>query len=233
MIEITMNGPGKNALGTTMMRFILDGLEAAKGEPVLITGAGDAFSAGLDLREVASLDGKGIASFLRLLEEMTSALYTYRGPLVALVNGHAIAGGCIVAMACDWRVAPRSAAKMKMGLNEVALGLRYPPRIMALVKKRTEVRHIGEIVLGAGLYGAEDALRLGLLDELADDTRAAAIARVDALAKHPRAAYAAAKSDVRGTLDVPAEEERRFEEDGLPAWTSPELKAMLAKVLAR
>src|SRR5881227_3909428 len=133
MIEITLNGPGKNALGSTMMQFVIDGLAAARGEPVLLTGTGDALSAGLDLREVASLDAAGIARFLELLATMTSALYTYPGPLVALVNGHAIAGGCIVAMACDWRVAPRG-VKMKMGLNEVALGLRYPPAIMALVK---------------------------------------------------------------------------------------------------
>src|SRR5262245_49874646 len=143
MIEITMNGPGKNALGTTMMRFLIDRLAEAGGEAVLVSGNGDALSAGLDLREVASLDRDGMAAFLGLLERMTSAIYTYPGPIVALVNGHAIAGGCIVAMACDWRVAPRG-AKMKVGLNEVALGLRYPPRVMTLVKKRVEARHMVE-----------------------------------------------------------------------------------------
>src|SRR5690349_20242178 len=107
MFEITMSGPAKNALGTEMMRHLVDRFEEAAGRPVLLTGAGDAFSAGLNLKEVASLDPKGMEAFLRLLERMTGAIFAYPAPVVALVNGHAIAGGCIVALACDWRVAPR------------------------------------------------------------------------------------------------------------------------------
>src|SRR5256885_11703226 len=126
MFELKMSGLGMNALGTEMMRFILAQLAAAGGEPVLVTGGGFAFSAGLDLRELLALDAPGTADFLALLERTTVALYTYPAPMVAHVNGHAIAGGCIVALCCDWRVARRQ-APLKMGLNEVALGLRFPP----------------------------------------------------------------------------------------------------------
>jgi enoyl-CoA hydratase/carnithine racemase len=232
MFEITLNGPGKNSLGTTMMQFLVDELGKAAGRPVLLTGAGDAFSAGLDLREVMSLDAAKMETFLRLLETMTSALYTYPAPLVAHVNGHAIAGGCIVAMACDWRVAPR-ASKLKIGLNEVALGLRFPPRIMQLVRKRADPRHAQEIVVGAALYGPEDALRLGLVDELSDEPAAAAARKLAALSALPPVAYAAAKADLRGTLAITDDEDRRFVRDVLPTWVSDDLKARLAKVLAR
>lgn len=232
MIEIALNGPGKNALGSPMMQLIIDRLEAAAGEPVLLTGSGDALSAGLDLREVASLDPHGIGRFLGLLSKMTNALYTYRGPLVALVNGHAIAGGCVIALACDWRVAQRG-VKMKMGLNEVALGLRFPPAIMTLVKKRVETRHLTEVILEAGLHDAENAHRLGLLDEVVEDGRAAAERRLALLGAHPRDAYASAKREARGTLEPSEEEERRFAEDGLAAWTSPELKARIQKALSK
>src|SRR5262245_9349226 len=126
MVEITLNGPGKNALGAQMMDFLLQELERAKGEPVFITGAGDAFSAGLNLKEVAGLDARGMESFLRTLEALYSALYTYPGPTAAAVNGHAIAGGCLVAMACDIRICTRD-PKVRVGLNEVALGLQFPP----------------------------------------------------------------------------------------------------------
>jgi enoyl-CoA hydratase len=232
MIEVTMNGPGKNALGSTMMHSVMAQFEAAGGEPVLLTGAGDAFSAGLDLREVLTLEPQGMVGFLELLEKLLQSIYTYPGPVVALVNGHAIAGGCLVAMAADWRVASQGVA-MKIGLNEVALGLRYPPRVLSLVKKRLEPRRVAEVVLGAGLHDAEGALRLGLLDEIAADARAAAAARLSSLAAHPRDGYGAAKRDVRGTLECSAEEDRQFREEGLSAWVAPELRARLTKALGR
>ena len=105
MVEIVMNGPAKNALGSQMMTWLLERLGQANGEPVLLTGAGDAFSAGLNLKEVAALDPEGMAGYLRLLERCMSALYQYPGPTVALVNGHAIAGGCVLAAAADRRIA--------------------------------------------------------------------------------------------------------------------------------
>src|SRR5262245_26567894 len=129
MFEIAMAGPAKNALGTEMMQFLLDQIAEARGRPILLTGTGDAFSAGLNLKEVASLDARGMEVFLRRLEELMAALFAYPGPVVGLVNGHAIAGGCVLTLCCDHRVAARS-ARSKIGLNELALGLRFPPRVM-------------------------------------------------------------------------------------------------------
>ena len=80
MVELLIEGPGKNALGTAVMTSLLARLERAGGAPVLLTGAGDAFSAGLNLKEVAALDAPGMVAFLRTLEALASALYTYPGP---------------------------------------------------------------------------------------------------------------------------------------------------------
>src|SRR5215470_9196041 len=98
MHEIVLRAPGKNALSTELMTWIVRELEVAAGRPVLITGAGDAFSAGLNLKEIATLDPLGMERFLGTLEGMVDALYTYPGPTAAAVNGHAIAGGCVVAL---------------------------------------------------------------------------------------------------------------------------------------
>ena len=105
MVEITMAWKAKNALGTETMTDLRTRLRAAAGAPVLLTGTGDAFSAGLNLKEVASLDVAGMRAFLELLESLMTELFQYPGPVVAHVNGHAIAGGCILALACDHRVA--------------------------------------------------------------------------------------------------------------------------------
>jgi enoyl-CoA hydratase len=232
MITLTMSAPGKNALSTELMTWLIDRVGEARGEPIFLTGAGDAFSAGLNLKEVARLDAEGMTRFLGTLERMVEAIFHYPGPVVAWINGHAIAGGCIVALACDHRLMTAQ-PKARIGLNEVPLGLRFPPKTWHLVERRVPSHAIERVVLEGGLYPPETALRLGLVDEVVageDEARAYA----DRIAALPAAAYAAAKKALRdGRLDVDADEERQFREAVLPAWVTPELKARLAAVLAR
>lgn len=234
MITIAMDGPAKNALGTEMMSWLLARIEAAGDAPILLTGTADVFSAGLNLREVASHEGDAMFAFLALLERCMTALYLHPAPVVAQIDGHAIAGGCVLALCCDHRVAKRD-PKLRVGLNEVALGVRFPPRIMTIVRRRVPARNLEEVVLGAGLFDPEGALRLGLVDELADDTAAVAQARLEALARHPREAYALAKRDLRGTEDdlCPSSDHERRLREMVSAWTSPVVKERVRAVLKR
>jgi Delta3-Delta2-enoyl-CoA isomerase len=234
MREIRLDGPGKNSLGTAMLTHLVAELRGAAGEPVLLTGAGDAFSAGLNLKEVAALEGEAMLEFLRLLERAVAALYLYPGPTVALVNGHAIAGGCVLTLACDHRVALAN-PKIKIGVNEVALGLRFPPRILAMVRQRVPLQFHTEVLLGAQLFDPAGALRTGIVDEVSEDARAVAEARLAALGKSPREAYALTKGDLRGTdqdLCPDAVWDPRLRDD-LKGWTSPELKQKITAMLAR
>jgi enoyl-CoA hydratase len=239
MIEIRIEGPAKNALSDAMIGRLLSGLDAANGQPILFVGTGDAFSAGLHLGEVASLDRSGMERFLERLEALMSAIYQYPAPTVACINGHAIAGGCVIALCCDWRVAV-SNPKTKIGLNEVALGLRFPPRILEICRRRIPWRSQEEILLLAKLYSPTDALRIGLIDEIAEDVQdvdARSRAHLEALAAHPADAYAATKRDIRGgrpsDLVADAIWAGRVQEL-LPAWTSPALKErVLAAISAK
>jgi len=231
MLTLTMKAPGKNALSSELMTWLIERLDQARGEPVLVTGEGDAFSAGLNLKEVASLDREGMSRFLGTLERMVHALFHYPGPTVAWVNGHAIAGGCVVALACDHRLVTAN-PKARIGLNEVPLGLRFPPKTWRMVRHRVPSHAIERVVLEGGLHAPEVALRLGLVDEIVPG-EAEARAYAERIAQAPRAAYVAAKQALRaGALDAGAEEERHFREDVLPAWVTPELKARLLAVLA-
>ena len=230
-----MNGPAKNALGSEMMTWLLERLRDANGEPVLLTGSGDAFSAGLNLKEVASLDLEGMARFLRLLERCMSALYLYPGPTVALVNGHAIAGGCVLTLACDYRVATND-AKTRIGLNEVALGVRFPPRVLRIVRDRVPSASHVPVVLGAELFPPDRAMTHGLVDETSADAGTVARARLEALAAHPRDAYAATKRALRGALDsdlAPDDAEARWLRECVPIWTGDDVKARVRKVLGK
>jgi enoyl-CoA hydratase len=232
VVEIAIEGPGKNALGTPVMEVLLAKLGAAGGKPVLLRGAGDAFSAGLNLKEVAALDPRGMEAFLRLLERVVSTLYTYPAPTVAFVNGHAIAGGCVLAMACDHRVAKADPAA-RIGLNEVALGLRFPPAVLRLARERLAGSHASEVVLGAGLHAPDEARRLGLVDEVSPEAEALARRRCEALAAHPAADYAAAKAALRGSslLDGPGYEAALAAV--VPSWSSPEAKARMLGALGK
>ncbi len=229
MKTILLSGPGKNALSTALMESTLRAVREAGDGAIFLTGEGDAFSAGLNLKEVAELDVAGLGRFLGVLEELVDALYTHPAPTVAWINGHAIAGGCVLAMCCDVRVmTPRESARI--GLNEVALGLKFPPRTWAMIRQRLAAPAIERVVLGAGLHGPREALALGLVDVVGEeaDARAKAAAR-DAF---PRVAYADAKRALR-RLDVAAEDERRFREETIPFWAAPEQKARVRAVLKK
>jgi enoyl-CoA hydratase len=231
MIEVVLSGPGKNALSSTLMQSLRGQLARAEGQPVLLRGEGDSFSAGLNFFELATLDAAGLDEFLAVLEDLLHELYMYPGPTVALVGGHAIAGGCLVAMCCDHRVCAAD-PRLKIGLNEVALGLQFPPPALALARRRISPHHLDEVILGARLYGPEEALRVGLVDEVAPAAEAVARARLAELARHPADAYAAAKRVLRsGVFDVDPARRRAEREAVLPAWTDPTLRARIAAFL--
>lgn len=228
-MDVVIEGPGKNCLSSKVMDTLLAKLQDAAGAPVLLTGAGDVFCAGLDLKELGSLDALGIERYLRKLEALVEALYAYPGPLVACVNGHAIAGGCVLAMCCDHQVATTS-PKVKIGLNELALGVRFPPVTLAVICERLPKRHLNQVLLGAQLFDPATALRMGLVDELADDPMAAARERLSVMASHPSASFSATKAELRrATLDA-KDIELRFHEM-LPAWVAPETKRRIGAAL--
>jgi enoyl-CoA hydratase/carnithine racemase len=233
MVEIVIESAAKNALSTALLQSLRARLAAAGGEPVLLTGRGDAFSAGLDLAELSRLDAAGMRRLLEALEGLVADLWSYPGPTVALVNGHAIAGGCVLALACDLAVAA-SDLRIRIGLSEVALGLSFPPRTLKMIRARLGDPAAERAILGAGLHDPAAARALGLVDEVADEARAVALLRLEERALHPRPAYAAAKAALRGgKLDLAPAEQRAFEEVLLPAWSSAETRALAERLRKR
>jgi enoyl-CoA hydratase/carnithine racemase len=220
MVEIVIESAAKNALSTALMESLRARLAAAAGEPVLLTGRGDVFSAGLDLKELPGLDVAGMRRLLEALEGLVADLWAYPGPTVALVNGHAIAGGCILALACDQAVAS-SDPRVRIGVNEVALGLAFPPRTLKMVRARLGGPAAERAVLGAGLHDPAAARALGLVDEISAEARAVALLRLEERALHPPRAYAAAKGALRGgKLDLSPAEQRAFAEVLVPTWAA-------------
>lgn len=231
MRQITIDGPGLNALGSELMASLIAQIEGAGGEPLLLTGAGRAFSAGLNLKEVVEQDEAGLARFLGLLSQLCTALYHYPGPTVAWVNGHAIAGGCLLMLFCDQRFMV-SDPRARVGLNEVALGVTFPPNILSMIMSRIPRHHLDEVLLGGALHGPEDARRLGLVDAVVEDTGERARATLTALSQHPADGYARMKAAIRSSAPVEDPDDRLVRELA-SAWASPDVRQRLAAALKR
>ncbi|MDF1562387.1 MAG: enoyl-CoA hydratase/isomerase family protein [Deltaproteobacteria bacterium] len=231
MHEILLDAPGKNAISTAVLEGLEQQLEQAAGEPVLLTGAGDAFSAGLNLVEVAGFDPSGLDGFLSLLDRVCAKLFDYPGVTVAWVNGHAIAGGSVLALCCDHRVGTEN-PKVKLGLNETALGVTFPPLIQRICEHRLGPRLAPEVMLGAGLFGPEKAIELGILHRLG--TREDAEAEVARRAGHPAGAYAATKAILqRGVTGMSDGDLAKARADSMTLWTGDDFRARIEAALGR
>jgi enoyl-CoA hydratase len=176
--------------------------EELLGDPpaaVVLTGREGYFSAGADLKIAPTLDAEGQRGMVEGINGIFAGWYGFPRPVVAAVNGHAIAGGLILALCADYRVASRDG---KFGLTELKAGLPYPSVAMAVVRAELHGPAARRLVLGADLVGAEDVRQAGGFDELADADqvlhRATEVAR--GLSLLPSEAYAKVKEQLRGPV---------------------------------
>ena len=116
-----------NAVDTDLFTDVgaaLDAVESSNARALVLTGTGSMFSAGVDLFRVLKGGAPYLAEFLPLLSTIVRRLFTFPRPIVAAVNGHAIAGGCVMAAACDRRIMNRD--KGKIGVTELLVGVPFP-----------------------------------------------------------------------------------------------------------
>ena len=224
MRTITLSGRGPNTMSIAMLVEIERALDDAKNEPLLVTGAGSAFSAGLDLDALTTLDASGVRDLLLAMERVTHRLFLHPAPTVALVNGHAIAGGCLVAQCCDVRIAVRD-PKLRIGMTGVAIGLTYPPFVFDVFGARLAAPNVEKVLLSAARFDVDEALALGLLDELSSDARARAESILAERAALPIASYASTKLALRKPrIDASAADRARFMDEVIPRWTAALLR---------
>ncbi|MEC9072063.1 MAG: enoyl-CoA hydratase/isomerase family protein [Myxococcota bacterium] len=230
IFEVVIDEPNNNVITVEAIERVIAQIDAAEGRPLLLTGAGRAFSAGVNLERVLEMDRAETRYFLEQLEVVTERLYTYPAPTVVAVNGHSIAGGCILALACDYRVATTH-PKARIGLTELALGVAFPPGVFQLLRARLPSAHQDELMLGAGLHAPERALALGLVDALSDDPVAAGRERLELLSGYPSATYASTKAGMRTVSFAEAGSVPGAWEAVLDAWMSEEVRGRMRALL--
>jgi Delta3-Delta2-enoyl-CoA isomerase len=190
------------------------------------------FCPGLDLVALKAMDRSDLEAFLRRFLAMVRTLYGLPKALVAAVSGHAVAGGCILALTADWRVLARDAA---IGLNEVKIGLPLPWSIAVLVRSAVSSSAWAKVALLGRNFTNDEALTAGLADELADPAGVdeASLSRLAEFTGKDVRALAVTKACMRS--DVLAEMRAREGErtaDFLDAWFSPETQSRLRDIVS-
>lgn len=171
-------------------------LKAAAGaavRAVVVTGTGSSFSAGVDLYRLIK-DGPAYGErFLPVLDAMLRNALTFPKPLVAAVNGHAIAGGCILAAACDRRL--MAEGNGRIGVPELVVGVPFPALPLQIVSARLSDSAFRDLVFSGRTVQVDEAVALGLIDEkcAAAALLDRAIAVADQLAAIPAATFALTK----------------------------------------
>ncbi len=184
------------------MNAALDRAETlgASAGALVVTADGKFWSNGLDVGTIAAYSHEQQHEFMRHFRHLLGRLVTFPMPTVAALNGHAFAGGAILALAFDYRV--MRADRGWFCLPEVDLNMRVDPGVLELVRSRLAPGTLRDAFLSGRRYAANDALAAGIIDASAGETElvARACALAAPLAAKPRASMAMIKSNIWGTL---------------------------------
>ncbi len=230
---MTLDRPPANVIAPELMDDMVAALKAARDDEnvraVVLTGAGKFFSGGLDLRQTTNAADLG-ALLLRSGRDAWLDLLTFPKPMIGMLTGHAIAGGLVNFLACEYRLGVEG--DYKIGLNEVAIGASFPKVAFEIVRLRLTHQQASELLLGARLYPASEAVRLGVVDELlpAAGFEDEVMRRAAKLGSHPKGAYAHTKAALlKETVQRVLAEKREEAESGAAVWLEPESMAARMK----
>lgn len=172
-------------------------LRKADAKAAVLTGQGTIFSAGVDLKRLSAGGADYIRAFLPALHRLYDAVFFHPKPVVAAVNGHAIAGGCVLACCADRRIMARDAGRI--GVTEILVGVPFPALAFEILRFAVPPRYLSEFTLSGATYATDEALRRGWIDEVAEpgDLTDDAIAVARELSLLSPAAFAQTKSQIR------------------------------------
>ncbi len=213
-----------NAFDPELMSGLIDqlaGLERADTAAVVLTGAGRVFSAGLDLRRLIAGGPGYVKTLLPLLGETFFKAFTFPKPLVAAVNGHAIAGGCVLACACDYRIMADGAGRI--GTPELSVGVPFPSMALEILRLTVPAHRLQALIYRGLTCAPAEALANGLVDELAApeavlDRAVETAARLGSL---PPASFSLTKSVIRQPSEDRVRSMQSADEAVAEAWRSP------------
>jgi enoyl-CoA hydratase/carnithine racemase len=230
---LTLDRPPANAINEELLADLDATLTAARADDavraVVLCGAGAFFSGGFDFA-APRRDDAVANQIYGLYRDAHLNLLTLPKPTIAMMNGHTVAGGLVLVLACDYRLGVEG--DYKVGLNEVAVGASFPRAAFEIVQLRLAHARASELILGAALYPSNQALRLGIVDEMFPPDRFTdtVLRRAARLGAFPREAYAHAKANLTAVAVARIEAETPEEAlQTMSVWIGPESRAARAR----
>lgn len=205
----------RNALTRTLRRAVAEALDEAGSDDrvraVVLTGKGDAFCAGLDLAELeesVTYSSESHRADSRSLADLFLQMVRFPKPLIAAVNGHAVAGGAGLVTACDVAVMADGA---KIGYTEARIGF-VPALVSVLLVRQVGEKHARDLLLSARLIRAAEAVRMGLVNETApkESVLARALEMAEAMAANAPSSLKLTKELLAGVGSLSLEEGMRW-----------------------
>lgn len=197
---LTIDRPPANALNVELVEELVGALEEIATAPpraLVVAGRPGFFSAGADLKAVPNHGPEQRRRMVSGINRIVVASYGLTCPTVAAVTGHAIAGGMVLALALDIRIA---ATEGRYGLTEVKVGVPYPQAAIRVVAAELAPHVARRLALGNELTDSTECLRLGVFDEVVEPSLVVgrAVAVAEELGAMPADVYARTKLDLRG-----------------------------------
>lgn len=229
---LRLNRPPANAFCLELARPFEAALESEAveaAEALVLVGTGRFFSGGLDLKVVPGYSAQEQRDFLDVLNRVIGKLYTIPIPVVGAINGHAIAGAFILALATDYRIGPTGDAQF--GLTEARVGIPFPAVPMIVLRAECAPQDVRYGTLLARTFGPEEARTRGVLDELVppDAVLERAIEVARDMASMPSDSYRRIKYQVREAAMAEIEEViSRGSDPMLEGWLSPKAREAAA-----
>ncbi len=209
-------------------------LTESSSRAIVLTGQGKIFCAGVDLPQLLEGGVEYVRQFLPALDEVLETLFFCPKPVIAAVNGHAIAGGCLLACCADRRL--MAAGKARIGVPELRVGVPFPTVPLEIMRARTGSSFFEEVALGGATYVVPEALNKGLIDGVVEPEQllAEAIIVAESLAAIRPELYALSKQQARRPVREAIDSRTRLDETEIAAlWESAETHAAVQAFVER
>jgi enoyl-CoA hydratase len=209
-------------------------LRGSDAKAVVLTGQGKIFSAGVDLIRLSQGGAAYVRKFLPALHKLYDAVFFYPKPVVAAINGHAIAGGCVLACCADRRIMANDCGRI--GVTELLVGVPFPALAFEIMRHATPLYFFSETILSGATFPAEMAAHRGWVNEAVEPALVMerAIAAAQSLAALSPAAFAQTKMQIRQAVTERMAQSGEATDKAVTAiWTAPETLNYIRDYVAR